>query len=85
MKRIKNNTMSKLSLLALCIFVSACYPCYSDSCWQKKERTRFLNLSPDQQKKEREECKKWVPVSCYTYSEPTPEELKKLKNKKETK
>jgi hypothetical protein len=76
----KNNNLKIIKLilsLTLCAFTSACYECYSDACWQKKERARFLSLSPEQQRKEREECKKWVPVSCYTYSEPTSEELKK--------
>ena len=60
-----------------CVFINSCYECYSDVCWQEIERKKFLMLSPEQQKLKREECMKWVPVSCYTYSEPTSKELKK--------
>jgi len=81
MKRIKNSSRTlKLFALALCVFVEACSGYgFSERCQEERERKRFLMLSPEQQKAKREECMKWVPVSCYTYSEPTPEELKKMK------
>ena len=79
MKQIENNSRTlKLFVLVLCFFVEACSGCgFSERCHEDMERKRFLMLSPEQQKAEREECKKWVPVSCYTYSEPTLKELKK--------
>ena len=78
---MKNNlkTIKLIFPLTLCIFTSACYECYSDVCWETKERARFLSLSPEQQRETLEECKKWVPISCYTYTKPTPEELKNKK------
>ena len=78
-KQKKNNLrIAKLIFcLMFCVFINSCYECYSDVCWQEIERKKFLMLSPEQQKLKREECMKWVPVSCYTYSEPTSKELKK--------
>jgi hypothetical protein len=79
MKQIENRSrILKLLALVLCFFVEACNGCgFSERCHEEIERKRFLMLSKEQQKTKREECKKWVPVSCYTYSEPTSEELKK--------
>jgi hypothetical protein len=78
MKQRKSNLkyIKLIFTLTLCVFTSACYECYSDFCWQEKERARFLNLSLEKQKKEREECIK-LNIPCYTYYEPTSEELKK--------
>ncbi len=78
MKRIKNSCIiPRLFFFVLCVFVESCNGCgFSERCHEKKEREKFLMLSPELRKEKREECMKWVPVSCYTYSEPTPEELK---------
>lgn len=80
MKQKKDNLkiIKLIFPIALCAFISSCYECHSDACWQKKERARFLSLSPEQKKKEREECIK-LNIPCYTYSEPTKEELKNKK------
>lgn len=70
--------MRGLISMIICTFLSACYECYSDSCWQQKERARFLMLSPEKQIQKRNECMQWLPMSCYTYSRPTKEELEEL-------
>ena len=79
MKQMKNNIIKTIILLTF-IFISSCSGCgFSERCHIEREREKFLMLSPEQQRIKREECMKWVPVSCYAYTEPTQEELKKLK------
>lgn len=75
----KRNSFGIVKLIALTSFVliEACDSCgFSERCYEERERKRFLNLSSEQQKEELEECKKRAPVSCYTYSKPTLEEVK---------
>jgi hypothetical protein len=83
MKRIKNSSIIvKLFVLVLCVFIESCNGCgFSERCYEERERKRFLDLSAEKQKETLEECKKRVPISCYTYSTPTSEELKNKKIK----
>jgi hypothetical protein len=60
--------------------MSSCGNCgFSERCHEEEERKIFLMLSSEQQKIEIEKCMQWIPVSCYTYAEPTKEKLEKLK------
>jgi hypothetical protein len=82
MKQIKNNIkLLKVILLFVFIFIQSCECGFSERCHEEKERTKFLKLSPEEQKKKRDECMQWVPISCYTYSQPTKAELERLNKK----
>lgn len=81
MKKHKNSSIAiKFFSLVLCVFIEACDGCgFSERCYEERERKRFLMLSNEQQKETLEECKKRLPISCYTYATPTSEELKNKK------
>lgn len=68
------------------LFLTGCSQCYTESGCNKKAREEFIKLSSPERERKREECKKTYQLYGYCwpslYTEPTPEELERLKNEK---
>ena len=83
--------MQKKFLIGSILITLMMSGCYDSGCWlstkchEQRERERFIKLPFEQREQERQlNMQMWGTQTHHTiYNEPTPQELKKLKDEKE--